>query len=84
MQYFSELILLHAMPDADHCNTATLLAKSLYDNSMFFFFFFLLSNLSCRFFPLIKILGVQGQLYELSMSNTGIKKQYTMNTILFK
>jgi len=38
MQYFSELILLHSMPDADHCNTVTLLPKSLYDKSIFFFY----------------------------------------------
>jgi len=37
MQYVSKLILIHSMPDEDHCTTATLLAKSLYDKSMFLY-----------------------------------------------
>lgn len=37
MQYVLELILLHSMPDEDHCTTATLLAKSLYDKLMFLY-----------------------------------------------
>lgn len=37
MQYVSELILLHSMPDEDHCTTATLSAKSLHDKSVFLY-----------------------------------------------